>query len=39
MILIDDDPESLLEKFSKYEPPKIDKVKWIHGMMPKEEKG
>ena len=37
MIIIDDDPESLLDKFSKYEPPKIDKAKWILGMMPKEE--
>jgi uncharacterized protein (TIGR00730 family) len=39
MILIDDDPNSLLDKFSKYEPPVIDKAKWILGMMPKEEKG
>ena len=39
MIVIDDDPESLLEKFLNYEPPKIDKAKWILGMMPKEEKG
>ena len=39
MIIIDDDPEALLDKFSKYEPPKIDKAKWILGMMPKEEKG
>jgi len=37
MILIDDDPESLLEKFLNYEPPIIDKAKWILGMMPKEE--
>ena len=37
MIIIDDNPESLLEKFSKYEPPKIDKAKWILGMMPKNE--
>jgi uncharacterized protein (TIGR00730 family) len=35
MILIDDDPESLLDKFAKYEPPIIDKAKWILGMMPK----
>jgi uncharacterized protein (TIGR00730 family) len=39
MIIIDDDPESLLDKFLKYEPPKIDKAKWILGMMPKEKKG
>jgi uncharacterized protein (TIGR00730 family) len=36
MIVIDDDPESLLDKFLNYEPPKIDKAKWILGMMPKE---
>jgi uncharacterized protein (TIGR00730 family) len=36
MIIIDDDPESLLDKFLNYEPPKIDKAKWILGMMPKE---
>ncbi|MDR3668933.1 MAG: TIGR00730 family Rossman fold protein [Ignavibacteriaceae bacterium] len=39
MIIIDDDPESLLDKFLNYVPPKIDKAKWILGMMPKEEKG
>ena len=38
MIIVDDDPDSLLDKFSKYEPPIIDKAKWILGMMPKEEK-
>jgi uncharacterized protein (TIGR00730 family) len=37
MIIIDENPDSLLDKFSKYEPPKIDKAKWILGMMPKEE--
>jgi uncharacterized protein (TIGR00730 family) len=36
MIIIDDNPDSLLDKFLKYEPPKIDKAKWILGMMPKE---
>jgi uncharacterized protein (TIGR00730 family) len=36
MIIIDDEPESLLDKFLNYEPPKIDKAKWILGMMPKE---
>jgi hypothetical protein len=38
MIIIDDDPESLLDKFSKYEPPRIDKAKWILGMMPRDDK-
>ena len=38
MILIDDDPKTLLDKFSKYEPPIFDKAKWILGMMPKEER-
>jgi hypothetical protein len=37
MIIIDDDPDFLLDKFLKYEPPIIDKAKWILGMMPKEE--
>ena len=37
MIIIDSDPDSLLDKFLKYEPPVIDKAKWILGMMPKEE--
>jgi uncharacterized protein (TIGR00730 family) len=37
MIIIDDDPDSLLDKFSGYVPPNIDKAKWILGMMPKEE--
>jgi len=36
MIIIDDDPKSLLDKFLNNEPPKIDKAKWILGMMPKE---
>ena len=36
MIIIDDEPESLLDKFLNYAPPKIDKAKWILGMMPKE---
>ena len=39
MIIIDDDPDSLLDKFSSYVPPNIDKAKWILGMMPKEERG
>jgi len=33
MIVIDDDPESLLEKFLIYEPPKVDKAKWVLGML------
>ena len=37
MIIIDNYVESLLDKFLNYEPPKIDKAKWILGMMPKEE--
>ena len=38
MIIIDDDPETLLDKFSNYKPPIFDKAKWILGMMPKEER-
>ena len=33
MIIIDDNPESLLDKFDKYEPPKADKVKWALDML------
>jgi uncharacterized protein (TIGR00730 family) len=28
MILIDDDPEKLLQKFETYQPPMVDKAKW-----------
>jgi hypothetical protein len=37
MIIIDDDPESLLEKFNNYEPPKVDKAKWVLEMLNNEE--
>ena len=29
MILIDEDPETLIEKFNKYLPPQMDKAKWV----------
>jgi uncharacterized protein (TIGR00730 family) len=29
MVLVDKDPEKLLEKFAAYQPPKIDKAAWI----------
>jgi uncharacterized protein (TIGR00730 family) len=29
MVLIDEDPEGLLEKFAAYQPPEIDKAAWI----------
>jgi uncharacterized protein (TIGR00730 family) len=29
MVLVDEDPERLLEKFAAYQPPKIDKAAWI----------
>jgi uncharacterized protein (TIGR00730 family) len=29
MVLVDEDPEKLLEKFAAYQPPKIDKAAWI----------
>jgi uncharacterized protein (TIGR00730 family) len=29
MVLVDEDPERLLEKFAVYQPPKIDKAAWI----------
>lgn len=32
MILIDDDPDSLLKQFEEYRPPKVDKAKWALGM-------
>ncbi|MCB9107977.1 MAG: TIGR00730 family Rossman fold protein [Anaerolineales bacterium] len=31
MILVDDDPDALLQKFERYRPPKIDKVGWALG--------
>ncbi|MCB0165091.1 MAG: TIGR00730 family Rossman fold protein [Anaerolineae bacterium] len=32
MILVDDDPASLLQKFERYQPPQIDKVGWALGL-------
>ncbi len=32
MILMDEDPERLLRKFETYQPPKIDKAKWVLGL-------
>jgi len=29
MVLMDDDPERLLQKFETYHPPKTDKAKWV----------
>jgi uncharacterized protein (TIGR00730 family) len=29
MVLVDEDPERLLQKFAAYQPPKIDKAAWI----------
>ena len=29
MVLLDEDPNALLDQFERYEPPKIDKAKWI----------
>jgi uncharacterized protein (TIGR00730 family) len=29
MVLVDEDPEGLLQKFASYQPPKIDKAAWI----------
>ncbi|MCB9078405.1 MAG: TIGR00730 family Rossman fold protein [Anaerolineaceae bacterium] len=31
-ILVDDDPDTLLQKFERYQPPKIDKVSWALGL-------
>lgn len=33
MLIIDNDPELLLDKFINYEPPKTDKVKWALDML------
>jgi uncharacterized protein (TIGR00730 family) len=33
MIVIDDDPESLLEKFSTYQPPVVNKAEWALALM------
>lgn len=33
MIIIDDDPESILKKFDDYQPPKFDKAKWVLAML------
>ncbi|MBA4317775.1 MAG: TIGR00730 family Rossman fold protein [Flavobacterium sp.] len=38
MILIDDDPESLLDKLINFEPPKANKVKWALDMLKKSDK-
>ena len=35
MIIIDDDPDLLLDRFSSYKPPIFDKTKWILGLMPR----
>ncbi len=32
MALVDDKPEGLLEQFERYQPPKVDKTKWILGL-------
>ncbi len=32
MILMDEDPERLLRKFETYQPPKMDKAKWVLGL-------
>ncbi len=32
MILMDEDPERLLQKFETYQPPKTDKAKWVLGL-------
>lgn len=32
LLLVDDDPESLIEQFKNYTPPRIDKAKWILGL-------
>jgi len=29
MILVDEDPEKLLQKFETYHPPVLDKAKWV----------
>jgi hypothetical protein len=29
MILVDEDPAGLLDEFTAYRPPEIDKVRWI----------
>jgi uncharacterized protein (TIGR00730 family) len=29
MVLLDENPETLLEKFEAYQPPQVDKAKWI----------
>ena len=33
MILIDEEPETLLEKMMNYAPPKVDKAKWVLDML------
>lgn len=33
MILIDEDPAALLEKFENYKPPKVDKAEWVLRML------
>jgi len=38
MILIDDNPEALLDKFINFEPPRADKVKWALDMLNKTNK-
>lgn len=37
MVLIDDDPDELLNRFESYRPPKIDKAKWARsaGQIPR----
>ncbi|MCB0195385.1 MAG: LOG family protein, partial [Anaerolineae bacterium] len=32
MILVDDNPTALLQKFERYQPPRIDKVGWALGL-------
>ena len=29
MVLVDERPEALLDQFDRYQPPKVDKAKWI----------
>ncbi len=29
MMLIDEHPEALLEKFMRYQPPSVDKARWV----------
>jgi hypothetical protein len=31
-VLIDEDPEKLLEKFETYQPPNVDKAAWALGL-------